>query len=195
MTLSLIQTGVPETPETAADSQPLTVYPNTAATRNDSAVFRRLREYDDAYCKITITDSKRFHGEINYVILQSCTEAYIDRVSPTYTFGAPMVHSSGTDARQFVYTAFLIPNEREGDYAAKFADEYEFLLRASALIGHDKLSTVPGNLLIELSYRDQIRLGYITSLTAQRDSQLPNAVAITFSMFVVDQLTTSARQA
>lgn len=189
MTLSLIQNGVPDEPQDT-QTPTIVVRPNTLNIFQDtSSVYRRLAEYDDAYCTIAILRGEAPRELIDYVLLQSCTEVYLDRLSPTYTFGAPMIHTSGVDARQFVYTAYLVPNEREGDFAARFIEKYETLLRASSLIKYDERGVVVGTVLVELTYRDQVRRGYITSLSSQRDSQLPNAVAITFSMFVIDQYT------
>lgn len=115
---------------------------------------------------------------LDYLILQSLTEAYVDRMSPNYSFGSSVVSTSGNDARQFVYSGCIIADQISGDNAARFARAYDNALRATTLVSADRPR------FVELTYRDQIRRGYLTSFSASADANHRNKVNFTFSMFV-----------
>lgn len=115
---------------------------------------------------------------LDYIILQTVTEAYVDRMSPNYSFGASVLSTSGQDARQFVYSGCVIADQTTGDNASRLARAYDNALRASELVSGDRPR------FVELTYRDQIRRGYLTSFSSSADANQRNKVNFTFSMFV-----------
>lgn len=116
--------------------------------------------------------------QLDYLILQSLTEAYVDRMSPSFSFGTALTFTAGNDARQFVYSGCIIADAITGDNVSRFERAYDSALRASAMVSAERPR------FVRLTFRDQIREGYITSFSASADANQRNKISFTFSMFV-----------
>lgn len=118
--------------------------------------------------------------ELDYLIIQTLTEAYVDRMSPNYSFGSSLMYTSGVDARQFVYSGTILADKITGDNIARFRRSYDNALRATQLV------TPETPRFVELKYRDQTRRGYLTSFSAQANADFRNKVDFTFTLFVTN---------
>lgn len=116
--------------------------------------------------------------QLDYLILQSLTEAYVDRMSPNFSFGTSLMFTAGHDARQFVYSGSIIADAITGDNIARFERAYDSALRATSLVSADNPR------FVRLTFRDQIREGYLTSFSISADATQRNKANFTFSMFV-----------
>lgn len=115
---------------------------------------------------------------LDYLILQSLTEAYVDRMSPNFSFGTSLMFTSGNDARQFVYSGCILADAITGDNIARFERAYDSALRATSLVSAARPR------FVRLTFRDQVREGYITTFSVSTDANQRNKVSFTFSMFV-----------
>lgn len=155
-----------------------------------------LLGYSDSFARLTLFESgeqglqavntQTYDGvaipkptvQLDYLLLQSMTEAFVDRMSANYSFGASVMATSGVDARQFVYSGCILADAITGDNAARFERAYDSALRASALVSANNPRYV------RLTFRDQVREGYITSFSAAADAQHRGKITFSFSMFV-----------
>jgi len=199
MSISAITNGVTASPQ-VTEGAPIVVLP----TSEPMAIGRSYGEYEEGYARLRVFDADdstdkpqpravpasprvlangvAIYYDIDYILLQSLTEVFVERMAPVYTFGAAIIQSSGSDAKQFVYMGVVIPNSLDGDGRTRFVQSYNDILRVSRLV------TKTHRRYVELYYRNQIRRGYITSLSAQTSAEVPNRVELTFSMFVTDVL-------
>lgn len=143
--------------------------------------YARIRVWD------TVTESFLVLGSVDGepsttiedLLLQNSAEMYTERMSPMYTFGQSIMFTAGPAAKQFSYSAIILVNKKEGDSKARFRALYESTLRVSKLVAQNPR-------VVEFRYRDQLRVGYITSLQMQLDSRVPNQINLAFSLFVVN---------
>ena len=143
---------------------------------------RSYREYEDDYATLTVLDSSNQEVlTISYILLQGVSESFRPKNSAVYSFGSAMLYTSGEGPRQFNYSAALIVNVKDGDARADLAQEYERTLRLSKMVSGEAEGRV-----VRLSYRDQVRLGYLTSMTTSINANNLNRVDLNFSMFVTD---------
>ena len=167
----------------------------------DSPVGRTFRSYDDSYARLQLIraedkvalatqgldqiENNDATGEassiIDYISILNSAESFVERMSPTYTFGQSLIFTAGSDAKNFVYSGFVLITDQEGDNKARLEGIYENFLRATANVEAEEPT------LVRLTYRDQTREGYLTSLKLQIDSIVQARVPISFSMFVVNQ--------
>lgn len=143
---------------------------------------RSYRDYEDNYATLTVLDADNQEVlTIEYILLQGVAESFRPKNSAVYSFGNAMVYTSGEGPRQFNYTAALIVNAKDGDTRADLAQEYERTLRLSKMVSGEAEGRV-----VRLSYRDQVRLGYLTSMITNINADNLNRVDLNFSMFVTD---------
>lgn len=143
---------------------------------------RSYRDYEDDYATLTVLDANNEEVlTIDYILLQGSSESFRPKNSAVYSFGNAMVYTSGEGPRQFNYTATLIVNPKDGDARAELAQEYERTLRLSQMVSGEAKGRV-----VRLSYRDQVRIGYLTSMTTNLNAENLNRVDLNFSMFVTD---------
>lgn len=143
---------------------------------------RSYRDYEDNYATLTVLDTDNQEVlTIEYILLQGVAESFRPKNAAVYSFGNAMVYTSGEGPRQFNYTAALIVNAKDGDTRADLAQEYERTLRLSKMVSGEAEGRV-----VRLSYRDQVRLGYLTSMTTNINADNLNRVDLNFSMFVTD---------
>lgn len=143
---------------------------------------RSYREYEDDYATLTVLDTKNEEVlTIDYILLQGSSESFRPKNQAVYSFGNAMVYTSGEGPRMFNYTAVLIVNPKNGDARAELAQEYERTLRLSQMVSGEGEGRV-----VRLAYRDQVRIGYLTSMTANLNADNLNRVDLNFSMFVTD---------
>ena len=143
---------------------------------------RSYRDYDDNYATLTVLDSDNQEVlTIEYILLQGVSETFRPKNAAVYSFGNAMVYTSGEGPRQFNYTAALIVNPKDGDTRADLAQEYERTLRLSKMVSGEAEGRV-----VRLSYRDQVRLGYLINMTTNINADNLNRVDLNFSMFVTD---------
>jgi len=143
---------------------------------------RSYRDYEDDYATLTVLDANNDEVlTIDYILLQGSSESFRPKNSAVYSFGNAMVYTSGEGPRQFNYTATLIVNPKDGDARAELAQEYERTLRLSQMVSGEAKGRV-----VRLSYRDQVRIGYLTSMTTNLNAENLNRVDLNFSMFVTD---------
>ncbi len=190
MTVNDVRNGV-----TVESGVPVNSQPILEVSRKD-AVLASTLSYDDHFARLRVFDENTgshvtlssFDGVVqdeptvvlDYILIRSMSESFIERMSPTYTFGSSVIYSAGSDAKSFTYSAVILNDKVTGDNQARFLKSYDDAIRASELLDPDQPRYV------ELSYRDQIRRGFITSLSVQRDSASPTKIDLTFTMFVAD---------
>lgn len=121
-------------------------------------------------------------------LMTSFVELDSERFIPVYNFSTPVVQtssSSGRSTRVYNYQGTLLFNSIEGSSYAEFQIAYLDWLRASAcLVGTDR-QLVP--YVVELTYRDQIRRGYLLSLTIDHAATVEHGVSFSFTLFVVHE--------
>lgn len=184
MSLQNIINGVAATATAALSTIPSLNDINSSELSAD-AIGRTYADYDKEYARLRVISADgnfTVIEEIDNLLLQSLSEVYLEKMSPVYTFGSPLMYTSGSDARQFVYSATILVNGKDGDGRAKFLAVYDKALRVSQLVQEGSPRYV------QLTYRDQMRIGYITTMSVQINSLQPNKVDITFAMFVIDSL-------
>lgn len=173
------------------------------ATAQKAAVLASTKDYEDSFARLSVFQSNTANFRtvqsfdsiiqnqgnvvIDYLLLQGIAETFVERVSPMYSFGSSLLYTAGSDAKSFSYSAVILSDKITGDNATRFTKSYKNALRASELVNPEN----PG--YVELSYRDQIRRGFLTQLSVQKNSDRPNEVTINFSMFVADYFSTKQK--
>jgi len=167
-------------------------------SQNRSAVGSSFKDFTSSFASLTVYDERRrdpvntsnYDGrllvtptaKLDYIIIQSLTETHVERSAPVYTFGTSYMYTSGRDAKQFVYTGFISADKISGNNPGRFVTAYNNALRASKLVDTNQPRYV------ELTYRDQIRRGYLTTLSTNASSQTLNRIDLSFTMFVTDTM-------
>lgn len=117
-------------------------------------------------------------------LMSFVSEQDTERMVPVYNFGPAFVQTTGDHGRQprlFNYGGMLLINDVEGSAFTEFRLAWEKYLRMS--VQTESTNLVP--LVCELTYRDQIRRGYLTRVDYTLQSQQPGMVQFNFTMFVV----------
>ena len=148
-------------------------------------VGRTYRDYDNQYAKLEVIDNVPRVGApvtLDSLLLQGVSENFYPKNSATYTFGNSVVFSSGEGPREFNYTGVILVNDADDiDARIKAHQLYNETLRLSQSFnkGIEKQA-------IRLSYRDQVRLGYLTSFSTSLNGMNLNRVDVAFTMFVTE---------
>lgn len=152
-------------------------------------VGRTYRDYDNQYAKLEVLDNVPRVGPpvtLDSLLLQGVGENFYPKNSAAYTFGNSVVFSSGEGPREFNYTGIILVNDADDDVGFMDARQeaqrlYDRTLRVSQSFkgGVEKQA-------IRLSYRDQVRLGYLTSFNTSLNGMNLNRVDVAFTMFVTE---------
>lgn len=121
-------------------------------------------------------------------LMTTVQEVDSERYSIIYNFGNPVVQTSSKSGRQprlFNYQGSLLINKVEGSSAARFEEAWEKELRGTVMVNGQARAQVP--YVAELLYRDQRRIGYLTSMNKSRSADSPNSVVFSFELFVIHQ--------
>lgn len=156
--------------------------------------FATLRVYDVSQGTYVPTQSFDYvptennNIEVDYMQIMSLTEVYSDRTAPVYTFGTPLMFTSGQNAHQFVYSGTVLADKITGDNPGRLLRAYENALRVTKMVSPDNPRYV------ELLFRDQVRRGYITTFATAQNSQSPTRVDFTFTLFATEVFNIDVRQ-
>lgn len=148
-------------------------------------VGRTYRDYDNQHAKLEVIDNRGQVGApitLDSLLLQGVGENFYPKNSATYTFGNSVVFSSGEGPREFNYTGIILANDAD-DVDARIEAQrlYDRTLRLS-----QSFSKGVEKQAIRLSYRDQVRLGYLTSFSTSLNAMNLNRVDVSFNMFVTE---------
>ena len=114
----------------------------------------------------------------DHFLLTGMNESDQERFSMAYTIGDPVLRGGrGRRPRMFAYTAMLVDTEKDGSGIAIWQEIYENYLRAS--------SCVNLNAIVELTFRDQYRKGFVTSCNLSYDANNPQRAGLMWTMFVI----------
>lgn len=152
-------------------------------------VGRTYRDYDNQHAKLEVIDNLPRVGDpvtLDSMLLQGVGENFYPKNSATYTFGNSVVFSSGEGPREFNYTGIILVNDADEDPGNKDArleaqQLYDRTLRLS-----QSFSKGVEKQAIRLTYRDQVRLGYLTSFSTSLNAINLNRVDVSFTMFVTE---------
>lgn len=183
MSLFEIRAGIQAGIRTAAAAAETVVAQAPSAPRDNLG--RTYKDYDNAYATLEVLDNRpttQAPLTVNSILLQGVGETFSPKNSATYTFGNSVVYTSGEGPREFNYTGVILVNDAdEIDARREVQQVYDRTLRLSQSFrdGVEKQ-------IVRLKYRDQIRLGYITSFTTSLNAMNLNRVDVSFTMFVTD---------
>lgn len=121
-------------------------------------------------------------------LLEGMSEPDNERYSVVYNFGNPAVQTSSPSGRRhrlFSYQGSLLINAIEGSSSSRFIAAWEKYLRGSVGVNGDARRDIP--YVAELTYRDQVRRGYMTALTRNRSSAYETHMSFSMEMFVIHQ--------
>lgn len=118
------------------------------------------------------------------LIVESASEDRSCRLAPLFSFGQPLVYSSGDNPYVFRYSGKLLVNKLDGDSKNQFYSMYKKYLRASSNLAGKNRTVVPW--VVELNYRDMYRKGYVVDCNISVNSMQPVMAELTFSLFVIE---------
>jgi hypothetical protein len=141
-------------------------------------------EYTDGYGLLVVKEigSAYSSGKIlcatDQFLLTGMNESDQERFSMAYTIADPVLRGGrGRRPRMYAYTGILVDTEKDGSGIAVWRWVYENYLRAS--------SCVNLNAVIEFTFRDQYRKGFITTCNLSYDANNPQRAALMWTMFVI----------
>ena len=139
-----------------------------------------VQEYMEGYALLTVRDivTDEILCTTDQFLLTGINESDQERFSMGYTLGDPVLRGGrGRRPKMFAYTGMLVDSEKDGSGIFIWRSVYEDYLRASSCV----------NLfaIIEFTFRDQYRKGYMTSCTLQYDANHPQRAGLMFTMFVI----------
>jgi len=146
-------------------------------------------------------------GRIEFItddfILETVTEQQTERMTPSYNMRGALILTSGTSGREpriYTYAGKLIDsavtpgvgNENRRPLA-EMMQAWETKLRATSnVVSVDgNYQTRPTPFVVELKYTDQIRRGYLLSISYSVNSAAPSIIEFNFQMFITEQFSTS----
>lgn len=111
-------------------------------------------------------------------ILTGMNESDQERFSMAYTIGDPVLRGGmGRRPRMYAYTGILVDTEKDNSGIAIWMTVYEQYLRSSACVNQEAI--------VELTFRDQFRKGFITTSNMQYDANHPQRAGLMWTMFVI----------
>ena len=111
-----------------------------------------------------------------------------ERYTPVYNFGTSTVHTnsrSGRQPRMYQYGGQLLSSEVEGSAFSAFQVSWDNWLRVTRNVTGSERHDLP--FVVELTYRDQIRRGYLVSMNQGSQSLIPGQSQFAFTMFVIHE--------
>jgi hypothetical protein len=118
-------------------------------------------------------------------MITSAVEPRSSRSTMVMSFNQPTVYTAGMRAYIFRYSGHVLINKRDGDGRNDFYTLYRKYMRASAgLVGTDRRS-FPW--LVELTFRDMLRRGYVLDASIGINALEPTKGDISFTLFIVDE--------
>lgn len=136
--------------------------------------------------------SRRPTGKIVFAtdqfLLDNLQEGDAERYTPVYNFGTAVVQTSPESGRQprvYQYAGSLLMSEVEGSDFLKWQVAWDEYLRATRNVVGGARRSLP--YVVELSFRDQLRRGYLISMSQGTNSLLPGQGTLAFSMFVIHE--------
>lgn len=150
-----------------------------------------VQEYDQGYALLVVKKvpseatgkpSWRNEGQIlcvtDHFLLTGMNESDQERFSMAYTIGDPVLRGGlGRRPRMYAYSGILVDTEKDGAGIAIWREIYEKYLRAS--------SCVNLTAIVELTFRDQYRKGFVTTCNMLYSANNPQRAGLSFVMFVV----------
>lgn len=143
-----------------------------------------VKEYEEGYGLLVVREVGSAYGSgkilaVNdHFLLAGINESDQERFSMAYTIGDPVLRGGrGRRPRMFAYTGLLVDTEKSGSGITIWRYVYEKYLRAS--------SCTNINAVIEFTYRDQYRKGFIISCNLSYDANNPQRAGLMWSMFVI----------
>lgn len=131
----------------------------------------------------SLKDSKIKAASDNFVIMHF-NESDQERTAIQYTFGsASLFVGPGRAPRIYSYGGALVDSKNSGKQIAHWLRMYNRYWRATASTAGD----INGAWLINLSFRDQFRKGYIVNTKLDYDASKPLIAQFSFSMFVISE--------
>jgi len=118
------------------------------------------------------------------LILTSAVEPRSARSAMVMSFNQPTVYTSGMQPYIFRYAGHVLINELDGDGRNQFYAAYREYLRASASLVGAERQTMPW--VVELTFRDMFRAGYVVDLSMSINAAEPSKADISFTLFVID---------
>lgn len=139
-----------------------------------------VQEYVEGQALLVVKDIVT--GEIlcatDHFLLTGINESDQERFSMGYTLGDPILRGGrGRRPKMFAYTGMLVDTKKDGSAIAIWRFVYEKYLRASSCVN---LSAI-----VELTFRDQYRKGYVTMSNLQYDANHPQRAGLMWTMFVI----------
>lgn len=134
----------------------------------------------------SLKDKKIKAASDNFVIMHF-NESDQERTAIQYTFGsASLFVGPGRAPRIYSYGGALVDSKNSGKQIAHWLRMYNLYWRAT--------SATAGEWLINLSFRDQFRKGYIVNTKLDYDASKPLIAQFSFSMFVISEGANTCRQ-
>lgn len=113
-------------------------------------------------------------------LLTDLHESQACRQAPVFVMNQTLMYTSGITHSIGVYNGQFLINQSEQDSRSDFERIYhEFLKSDSCLNRPDGTARY-----VQLTYRDQVRKGYILSLEFNTVAAVPNSISFSFSMFI-----------
>jgi len=139
-----------------------------------------VEEYAEGYAMLVVREVNG--GKIlcinDHFLLTGMNESDQERFSMAYTLGDPVLRGGrGRRPRMFAYTGILVDTLKDGSGIGIWRYVYENYLRASSCVNKDAI--------VELTFRDQYRKGYVTMCDLQYNANNPQRAGIMWTMFVI----------
>lgn len=119
-------------------------------------------------------------------IISRVSETRMFRHSPIFTFGQPQVFTPNVRAiRSYQLAGYVLLDHVSGDTRNQLWKRWDSTLRASAMLVGKERQESPH--ILDISYRNCLRSGYLTDFQLTPQSQTENQVDLTMSMFIVTE--------
>lgn len=131
----------------------------------------------------------------DHFIVDFYQEADSERYTPVYNFGTAIVQTnarSGRQPRMYQYGGQLLSNDIEGSAFSAWQVAWDRWLRVTRNVTGSNRQALP--YFIELTYRDQVRRGYLISMNQGAQSLIPGQASFSFTMFVIHEASRSSKR-
>lgn len=121
-------------------------------------------------------------------IMEHFQESDSERYASVYNFGVPIVQTNSVSGRQprvYQYGGSLVSTEIDGPQFSMWQAAWDNWLRVTKNVTGGARYFLP--YVIELTFRDQGRRGYLLSMSKSAQSLIPGQQQFGFSMFVIHE--------
>lgn len=161
--------------------------------RQTPAVGAAFRNYEDNFAVLSVR--RVSDGEVEFetdrFILQSAMESRSYRQTPTYTFGESLIFTSPVpQVRVYQYSGVILSNTDDGDVRSEqWGNWRKYMSMSRGVVGKEVEPNSPQEspLIVDITFRDMIRSGYMISFATDLDAQNPTRAGLDFSMFITSE--------